>query len=190
MNAGADWVGGGVRDELGLVADAPAQPFLLERSQQKQTFVWITVVAQRSLMPIRSLSSLRHWLTPWAIAALAIIAFVIAAASPPRELWLKMLASAVATLIAAGSLAALLYSVAATILRWPNGSRGALMLAALSGATVPFIPIAPQVGNSVFSLVAYAMLALIAAWRLAPAEAGSGVERSRGPLLPGPQAAD
>lgn len=141
-------------------------------------------------MPIRTFSALRRWLTSWALGALVLMAFVIAVAAPPGELWLKMLASSLATLLAAGCLAALFYSVAATILRWPHGSRGALMLAAVSGATVPFLPIAPQVGNTFFSLVAYATLALIAAWRLAPAEAGGGDERDHQPAQGVPQAAD
>jgi hypothetical protein len=121
-------------------------------------------------MPLRSFSALRRWLTPWAWAAIVLMGLVFALAGPPLELWPSMLATALVTLLGAGILTALLFSAGATLLRMPLGSRGAYVLAALAGATVPLLPVTAVLFDALFSMVVFAALGLIAAWRLAPAD--------------------
>ncbi len=121
-------------------------------------------------MPINSFADLRTWLAPWAWAAVIFTGMVFAFGQPPVDMWPPMLISIVLFVVFAGCMAALLFSIASHLTKLPIGSRGSFVIAAVSGAVLPFFPIPVNIGGAAFSCVLFAMASLVAVRRLMPAE--------------------
>lgn len=127
-------------------------------------------------MPINSFADLRTWLAPWVWAAVILTGMVFAFGQPPVDMWPEMLFTIVFVVVIAGCVAALLFSIASHLTKLPVGSHGSFVIAAVSGAAVPFFPIPVAIGGAAFSCVLFAVASVVAVWRLTPDEAVAPVQ--------------
>ena len=119
-------------------------------------------------MPLRSGAKIRDWLIPWTIAPLAILALVFVSATPPAELWLPLILSSLGIFVLAGVVTGLCWGVTIAALRVPPASVRSLVLAAIAGGFGPLLLLGTWFGTPVASVLIFAALGAIAAWRMTP----------------------
>ncbi len=122
-------------------------------------------------MPLRSVVQIRDWLIPWALAPLAILALVFVSATPPRELWLPMIGASLGIFLLAGAVTGLCWVLALRVLKVSPATWQSLALAALAGGLGPLLTFGLWFGTPNFSILVFAALGAIAAWRVVPASA-------------------
>ena len=132
-------------------------------------------------MPLLSVAKIRDWLIPWSIAPLPIVALVFVSATPPRELWLPMILSSLGVFLLAGVVTGLCWGVEIAALRVPPASIRSLVLAACAGGFGPLLLLRIWFGSPNASVLIFAALGAIAAWRVAPSTAAENVAPAAAP---------